>query len=131
MLNSVKTIITKFSPSVSNPEKGCLVIGRPDSDLLIPRQNREVSGEVIVLLNPVLEYEAVAEGIVGNVVLDADLVGLMNNYTSLIGVNDGIVPDDGAGDVTRHVKVDRLERSGSGSGVGEATVEKLTRRRAK
>lgn len=60
------------------------MVGSPDSDLLIPRQNPEVPDEVVVLLGPVLEDKAVTEGIVGDVVLDADLVGLMHNYASLI-----------------------------------------------
>ena len=126
ILRARRHVVDKVVPSVGDPEEGCLVVGRPDSDLLIPRQNPEVTDEVVVLLGPVLAYIAVTEGIVSDIVLDADLVGLMHHYASLIGVNDGIVPDDGAGDVTRHVKVDRLERSGSG--VGEATVEQLMRR---
>ena len=84
------------------------MVSRPDTDQLVPRQGPQISNKVVVLLNSVLEDVAVPKSIVSHVVLDADVVGLMHDEASLIGVDDSVVPNDGASDVTRHVKVDRL-----------------------
>ena len=90
------------------------MVSRPDTDQLVPRQGPQISNKVAALLNSVLEDVAVPKGIVSDVVLNADVVGLMHDEASLIGVDDGIVPNDGASDITRHVKMDRLVCIGVG-----------------
>lgn len=95
------------------------MVGRPDTNQLVSRKGPQISNKVVILLNSVLEDVAVSEGIVGDVVLDADVVGLMHDVATLIGVDDGIVPNDGAGDVAGHVKVDRLVYWGLREGTKE------------
>ena len=103
------------------------MVSRPDTDQLVPRQGPQISNRVVVLLNSVLEDVAVPKGIVSDVVLDADVVGLMHDEASLIGIDDGIIPNDGASDITRHVKMDRLVYIGVGVR-GSRAVDVMRRR---
>jgi hypothetical protein len=55
--------------------------------------DRQVADELVAGLDAVFEEEAVAHGVVGHVVLDAQVVGAVHGHAAVEGVVDGGVPD--------------------------------------
>ena len=68
----------------------------------------EVLHELVAVLDAVLEEEAVAHGVVGHVVLDAQVVRAVHGHAAVVRVVDGRVLDVLALAVADQMPVDRI-----------------------
>src|SRR5690606_9456268 len=120
---------------VGDPERRCRVVGR-NQDLigvlavasLLGRAGRgevrldarlrrmtlglypQVADELVAVLDAVLEEEAVTDGVVGHVVLDAQEIRAVHGHAAVVGVVDRGVLDVLALRVANQVPVDRIPR---------------------
>ena len=72
--------------------------------------DRQVADELVAVLDAVFEEEAVADGVVGDVVLDAQVVGAVHGHAAVVGVVDRGVLDVLALRLPHQVPVDRVAR---------------------
>src|SRR5690606_35638067 len=72
----------------------------------------QVPDEAVAGLDAVLDEEAVAHGVVGHVVLDAEVVGAVHRDAAAIGVVDRGIPDVHARAFAQDVEVHRVSGQG-------------------
>ena len=70
--------------------------------------DRQVVDELVAVLDAVLQEEAVADGVVGHVVLDPQVVRAVHGHAAAVGVMDRGVPDVLALAFADQVPVDRI-----------------------
>ena len=72
--------------------------------------DRQVPDELVALLDAVFDEEAVADGVVGHVVLDQQVVGPVHRHAAAVGVVDGGILDVLPLPIAVDVPVDRVAR---------------------
>ena len=75
--------------------------------------DRQVVNELVAVLDAVFEEEAVTDGVVGHVVLDAQVIRAMHGHAAVVGVVDRGVPDV--------LALARRRPDASGSDTGQAS----------
>ncbi len=68
----------------------------------------EVLHELVAVFDAVFEEEAVTDGVVGHVVLDAHEIRAVHGHAAVVGVVDGRVPDVLALGIADQVPVNRV-----------------------
>jgi hypothetical protein len=71
-------------------------------------ERSQVVGKGVALFIPILRHEAMAKCIIGNVAVNLEVVGSMDNNAALIRFANQVLGYNRASNVTRHMEMDRL-----------------------
>jgi hypothetical protein len=68
----------------------------------------EVIFNQIFSLSRILDEDSVAHGVIGNIVLNSQVVNSMNSDGSVVSVVNGVIPDVRVVNCSNHVEMDRV-----------------------